>query len=201
MNRATDAVVVGGRPNGVTQLDGVHSVQASGRLIGILLLGAGLVIGVAATTWLLLGREEGTLRGSGVALGLVLLLGCLVLPLLGGGVFFLARGTAEARELVHIRRQRELLDVVQTRGQVPIPDLVLELSSTRDQVEDDLHTLVGRGLFSGYVDWRKGVLYSVEASELNGRHSCPNCGGQLELAGKGLIKCPYCGAEIFLQGP
>ena len=60
--------------------------------------------------------------------------------------------------------------------------------------------LVGRGLFSGYVDWNKGVLYSVEASQLQGRQTCPNCGAPLELAGKGLIKCPYCGAEIFLQG-
>ena len=175
-------------------------MQASGRLIGILLLAAGIVLGVAATVWLLAGRSEGTLRGSGVALGLVLLLGCLVLPLLAGGVFFLVRGTSEARELVHIRRQRELLDAVQTRGQVAIPDLVLDLNSSRDQVEHDLHTLVGRGLFTGYVDWRKGMLYSVEASELNARHTCPNCGGQLELAGKGLIKCPYCGAEIFLGG-
>ena len=28
--------------------------------------------------------------------------------------------------------------------------------------------------------------------------TCPNCGGALELAGKGLIRCPYCGAEIFI---
>ena len=27
---------------------------------------------------------------------------------------------------------------------------------------------------------------------------CPNCGGQLELTGKGVISCPFCGSEIFL---
>ncbi len=176
-------------------------MAASGRLIGALLLAAGVVIGVALATWLVLSSQEGTVRGSGLVLGLALLLGCLVLPMLAGGVFLLARGNAEARELVQIRRQQELLDIVLTRGQVGIADLVLELRTTRDQVEDDLHTVVGRGLFSGYVDWRKGVLFSIEASKLNGRQTCPNCGGQLELAGKGLIKCPYCGAEIFLQGP
>jgi ribosomal protein S27AE len=130
----------------------------------------------------------------------LLLAAIFVLPMLGGGVYFLLRGQAEARELARVQEQRRLLDVVSTRGQVGINDLVLELNSTRDKVQADLNALVGRGLFSGYVDWSKGVLYSVEASKLQGRQTCPNCGGQLELAGKGLVKCPYCGAEIFLQG-
>jgi DNA-directed RNA polymerase subunit RPC12/RpoP len=33
---------------------------------------------------------------------------------------------------------------------------------------------------------------------MRGQNRCPNCGGEVELAGKGVIKCPYCGAEIFL---
>jgi len=166
--------------------------------MGLILIGIGVVIGVAVGAWLLAGLAEDSMRLTGALLGFVLLLMFIVAPLVGGGIFILSKGRSEERELAHVRDQRALLDIVKTRGQVQISDLVIELKSTRDKVQQNLHDLVGRGLFSGYVDWDKGVLYSVEASQLNGRKSCPNCGGQLELAGKGLIKCPYCGAEIFL---
>jgi len=173
-------------------------LRSSGRTTGIILTFAGVVIGIAVAAWLLFGVQEGTLRGSGAALGFVLLFGVLVLPLVGAGIFFIVKGSAEAKDIARVQEQRKLLDIVKTRGQVQISDLVLEMTSSTDKVKNDLYDLVGRGLFSGYVDWNKGVLYSVEASQLSGRQTCPNCGGQLELAGKGLIKCPYCGAEIFL---
>lgn len=173
-------------------------MAASGKVIGIVLIGAGVVLGIAITAWIWFGVNEGNLEGSGAALGLSLLLGLIVLPLVGGGAFLFIRGNAEARELSVINEQRKLLDMVKTRGQLDIDDAVLELNTTRDTVQDNLHALVGRGLFSGYVDWERGTLYSVDARELTSRSTCPNCGGQLELAGKGLIRCPYCGAEIFI---
>jgi hypothetical protein len=173
-------------------------MAASGRVVGLLLLGAGVILGILATAWLYSGVNEGTLKSSGAVFGGILA-ACIVIPLVAGGIYFMLKGQAEAKDLSRISAQRHLLDIVSTRGQVSIGDLVLELHSTKDQVQRNLEELVGRGLFSGYVDWNKGMLFSVEASKLQGRQTCPNCGGALELAGKGLIKCPYCGAEIFLS--
>jgi len=173
------------------------NMAASGRVVGLLLLGAGLVLALLAGVWLYSGVHEGNLRSSGAVFGGILA-ACVVIPLVAGGVYFVFKGQAEAKDISRIAAQRRLLDIVSTRGQVSISDLVLELNSSKDKVQQDLNELVGRGLFSGYVDWSKGMLYSVEASKLQGKQTCPNCGGALALAGKGLIKCPFCGAEIFL---
>ncbi len=175
-------------------------MAASGRLVGLLLVAAGVILGLVLGAWILASwSSDGGLETTGAIFALAFLLGFLVLPLVGSGVYFTVKGRAEAKDIARVEEQRRLLDIISTRGQVSIADLVLDLKATRDKVQADLYDLVGRGLFSGYVDWSKGVLYSVEASKLQGQQKCPNCGGELQLAGKGLIKCPYCGAEIFLQ--
>lgn len=171
----------------------------SGRLIGILLIISGAILGIAIAAWLFAGNEEGNLEGSGAILGFVILLAVIVLPLIGTGSYILERANREASQEVDLDRQRKMLDTVMTQGQVSIPDLALQAGSSRALVEDDLRGLIGLGLFSGYVDWKRGMLYSVDAANLSEMTQCPNCGGELSLAGKGLVKCEFCGAEIFLN--
>jgi len=174
-------------------------VKASGKVVGVLLIGGGLVLGLAISGWLVSGLQDEKIDTPAAIFGLVLALGVVILPMVGGGAYFLVHGIREEQTIAEVEQQRTLLNAVMTQGQVSISDLVLDLGTSRDAIQKDLYDLVGKGIFSGYIDWNSGMLCSVEASKLQGTQTCPNCGGQLELAGKGLVKCPYCGAEIFLS--
>ncbi|MFQ5856015.1 MAG: PCI domain-containing protein [Anaerolineae bacterium] len=150
-----------------------------------------LVVGV----WLVANLAEGTLRISGAALGVVLVL-IVAAPLLGGGAFLFVRGREEVQQFAEVAKERQILNMVLTRGKLRISDAAIEMDLSRDKIKEYVHDLVGKGLFTGYINWNDGVLYAKEASEM--RRKCPNCGGELELAGKGVFECPYCGTEIFL---
>lgn len=170
-------------------------MKNSGTIIGILLLAGGVVICLAVGGWLLL--AEGLTMG-GKALGGILTL-IVAAPLIGIGIFMLFRGRQEEKAMVEVSQQRKLLNIVKTQGQVTISDLALELGGTFDQVKSWIYDLVGKGLFSGYVNWDEGILYSQQASQLEGQTQCQHCGGQLSLAGKGVVRCPFCGTEYFLS--
>ncbi len=95
-------------------------------------------------------------------------------------------------------KQRRLLGVVHARGQIHLDALAAELRAPRGLLKDWIYQLVQRGQFSGYINWEEGLLYSADAQALRDQGRCPRCGGELGLAGKGVILCSHCGSEILL---
>lgn len=165
------------------------------RTIGWIMTAAGII------AFFLIGALLLTLElsPSGRMLGFALFTAIIVLPLVGVGVFLVVRGGKEAAQMAEIKKQRELLGIIKAHGQIDIDEAVLNLGSTRDKVKEMLHDLVSKGLYSGYINWSKGQLYSSEASQLRDLENCKNCNGVLELAGKGVTYCPWCGTEYFLN--
>jgi len=171
-------------------------MQSSGKVIGIILVAGGLLCGAIGVLWAATQRAGEKLDAGGLLFAIGGL-AVIALPLVGAGIFLFIRGGREEAELQEIGKQRKILNMVSTQGQVRIADVALELDATKDQIKQWLYDLVGKGLFSGYINWDDGMLYSKQASQLKSG-TCPNCGAKLEMAGKGVVKCAACGSEIFL---
>jgi hypothetical protein len=167
-----------------------------GRTVALILIVLGVIILAASALYLFSGVTEGRLRLSGLLLG-VGLASVIALPLLAGGLFLLVRSRSEARQFAEVEKEKRILNIVRAQGQVNIADVAIEMNLTRDQVREHIYDLVGKGLFTGYINWDEGVLYAVDAAVMR-TTKCPNCGGVREVVGKGTVKCPYCGSELFL---
>jgi hypothetical protein len=172
--------------------------MSSGRLVGALLLGGALLACLVGSAVIVPRYFADELSLTAMFLGLALL-AVVVLPWAGGGVYMLVRGGQEAKSDVVAQKQRRLLDMVTTRGELPISDAAVELQLPRDEIKNWIYRLVGLGVFTGYINWEDGVLYSAQASQLRNMTNCKKCGGEVKLAGKGVVKCPYCGTEYFLD--
>jgi len=172
-------------------------LTGSGKTIGMIMIVVGIAIALVAALFFASGAasDRGT---SAMILGFGLVFIVVVLPLVGVGGFLFVKGRQEAAAFAEVEKEKKVLNMVLTQGQVRVAEAALELNATLDQVKEWIYDLVGKGLFTGYINWDEGILYSKQASEL-GTNKCPNCGGQLELAGKGVVSCPYCGTEIFLS--
>jgi transcription initiation factor IIE alpha subunit len=108
-----------------------------------------------------------------------------------------------AFELIYSARALEdagtnLRRIILARGQARLDYLAAELEVPRDILRRWLYDLVDHD-FSGYINWERDTVYSVEAQQLMQAGRCPACSGELSLAGKGLIHCTYCGAEIIIE--
>jgi len=175
-------------------------MRNSGRVLGVILMGAGLGLLLVVVLWVVAGMASNKYEDAAapmLGIGGAFIFGTL--PLVGVGAFLFIKGRQEEAEMAEAQRERELLNMVLTRGQVDVASAVLELKITRDVLRQYVYDLVGKGLFTGYINWDRGMLYSREAADMPSDR-CPNCGGSLELAGKGVVQCPYCGSEIFLRG-
>lgn len=168
------------------------------RTVGVLLIVVAVAICLIGSLWLGANLMSGSAQIGGTVLGFALLFIVLVAPLGGFGIVTLMRGRAEQSETEQADEMRKILDMVKTRGRVNVSDVVIELKADMPTVQNMIYRLVGMGVFSGYVNWDEGVLYSEDASALHDMTQCKHCGGNLTLAGKGVIKCPYCGTEYFL---
>jgi multisubunit Na+/H+ antiporter MnhG subunit len=167
--------------------------MSSGKTVGAILIIVGLIIAALAIVWALTAEWENT-AGFVLAIAIAVI---IALPFLGVGAYLMAKGRAEETQMAEVQKEKQLLNMVATQGQVSIAAAALELDVSRDQIKAWVYDLVGKGLFSGYVNWDDGVLISRRAAELRG-NKCPNCGGEVELSGKGVVSCPYCGTDVFL---
>ncbi len=174
-----------------------EEAQVRGKLLGGLLIAFAVALAVVPALFLMTGLVSGDLTPSGFMLceGPMMLVALIIA---GAGVYMIVSGSKEAKTDVDVAKQQKILSMVETRGEVKMSDIALELDLTRDQVTHYIYDIVGKKLFTGYVDWKGGILKSQEVKDMP-ENNCPKCGGQLELAGKGTVKCPYCGSEIFLS--
>ncbi len=171
-----------------------------GRTVGIVLIVAGLLVCAVVSLFLGLGATGSGPTGlsrAGAVLGIALF-GVIPFLLLGGaGVFLFVKGGQEAAQMVDVQKKERLLGMIQAAGKVSIGNAAIEMKMTRDQIKNAIYELVNQGLFSGYANWQEGVFYSKDLAQVQ-TTKCPNCGGEREAVGKGLVKCPYCGVELFL---
>ncbi len=168
--------------------------MGQGKTIGLILAGIGGAILLLVIVWSISTEMIASAKVLAVFFGLV-----ISTPLLGVGIYLYRKGQVEAGEEQTIAKERMLLNMVMTQGKVNVADAALEMKTTRDQTRQIIYDLIGKQLFTGYVNWDEGVLLSADASKIKEGGKCPKCGGQLELAGKGIIKCPFCGSEIFIS--
>ncbi len=127
----------------------------------------------------------------------IIVLGVIGAPGGVAGVFLLVRGSSEEQQLAQLRLEQDILGRVRTRGEVGLDELAGDLGVPHRVVETALYSLVGKNLFTGYVDWANRRLISREASQIL-IDRCPNCGGEMAVAGKDVIRCGHCGSDVFL---
>jgi hypothetical protein len=168
-----------------------YSLTAYGMMVGGSLL-IGISLFQLMQSWEMVWWKEIIYKGSFLLLGLL----CGVA---GATLWMWARREKQAAKPA--KKLRSLWKLLKDQGKVKFEDIAAHLGISKAEVPKWIYKLGAAEAFTGYVDWKDGVLYSVEAGLLGEGKGCPQCGGRLEPAGKGIFKCQHCGAEVFLKKP
>lgn len=102
------------------------------------------------------------------------------------------------RESALKAQHRHLLGMIHAQGAVTLDEIARELVVPKGLVRAWIYEQVQAGQFTGYLNWDEEMVYSREVQSLRAGGTCPNCGGAMGLAGKGVVRCDHCGTEVFL---
>ena len=169
------------------------------RTIGWVLIGIGVLWLLGTVAVFLSGFATGKTDLPAALMGIMMFGAPLSVALGIAGVLLVVKGKRDDASMSDVKFERRVLDMIEARGTVTTHDMAGDLGATPAQVEDAVRDLVGKRLFTGFINWDAHRIYSEAAAHLE-TSTCPNCGGKLDLAGKDLAACPYCGTEIFLSG-
>ena len=167
------------------------------KTIGWVLIGAGLAWLGIMTLFVISGLQAGKVDWPAALLGIGVFGGVPAVIAGGAGIVVLHRARVQARGMVGVQLREDIHERVLSRGRCRFDDLARELRVSADTIESGIYDLVGLRLFTGYINWQNREIISAEAHQISGDR-CPNCGGHLELAGKGVSRCAYCGTETYL---
>ena len=155
------------------------------------LLVAGWVVTLVACS---LDPEAGFDTAAGLTFFMVPLMVGVAVP----GVLFTRRAQETLAREARADRFAAAMAAVSLRGKVGISELAGDLGVDTAALKEELAEAVRDRQFSGYVNWKEGVLYGRDARALTEHGRCPSCGGAMELAGHKVITCQNCEAEVFL---
>ena len=127
-------------------------MTGSGKTIGMIMIVAGIAIGLIAALFFWSGAASGRTT-SAMILGFGIVFVFVVLPVVGVGGLMFVKGRQEAAAFAEIEKEKRVLNMVLTQGQVRVAEVALELNATRDQVKEWIYDLVGKGLFTGYINY------------------------------------------------
>jgi hypothetical protein len=163
------------------------------RLFGVALTTIGFVM--AALAGLALASQVNSLGTGGLFAGAGLAF-AVVLPFLGAGIFFYARGSREPEETEStLPQQVRLSDLMNTRQTAALDALATELNVSAQDVLNMVHELAQLRLFSGYLT-PEAQLHRIEPVVIQQMNRCQRCGNPLVLD-SAISLCPSCGTEYY----